>query len=510
MLDLAAKAVQTTNLPSFPAPRLSQALVADLHRMNPWWTGRALPALPATRRHLVSQMHRRLELRLAPAVVVRGPRQIGKTTAQMQLLQDLLERGVPPQNILRVQADELPAMKEVKEPLLRMVDWYESEVLRSSLNDAARRQEPTYLFFDEVQNLESWAPQLKSLVDHSTTQVVVTGSSALRIELGRDSLAGRISTIEAGVLSLTEIASFRDFDLRGPFLSDNGLEPLTRIEFWRDLRNHGRAVAAARDQAFHWFSERGGYPLAHQRTGADWAYLADQLNETVIRRVIQHDLRVGDRGRKRDAPLLEEVFRLACRYVGQCPRPDALAREANRALHANVGPQRVRQYQKFLGDTLLLRLIRPLEIRLKRTRGADKICLADHALRASWLQETVPLDPVDLEQEPHLLPLAGRIAESAVGATLSTISQLDLAHLPGRTGEPEVDFVLTIGTRRIPLEVKYQRRLDPLADTEGLRSFLEKTVNNAAFGVLVTQTDSESILDPRIVTLPLSSLMLLR
>jgi|HubBroStandDraft_3_1064219.scaffolds.fasta_scaffold38668_2 predicted AAA+ superfamily ATPase len=489
---------------------LAESLTLDLRRMNPWWEGLPMSVLPLTRRHLVGQMQRRLELRLAAALVVRGPRQIGKTTAQQQLLQDLLDRGVPPRNILRVQADELPALKELREPVLRLVDWYERAVLGASLNQVAHRGEPTYIFFDEIQNIKDWAPQLKSLVDHSTTQVVVTGSSALRIELGRDSLAGRISTLEAGVLSLTEIASFRGVELGAPFFTDNGLEPLTRIEFWRELREHGRAVAAARDRAFRLFSERGGYPLVHQHAETPWAYLADQLNETVIRRVIQHDLRMGERGRKRDAPLLEEVFRLACRYVGQCPRPDLLAREANRALTANVGSQRIRQYLRFLGETLLLRLIKPLEIRLKRTRGSDKICLADHGLRASWLQEVIPLDPEELRREMHLLPLAGRIAESVVGATLSTISQLDLAHLPARTGEPEVDFVLTVGTRRIPLEVKYQRRIEPLADTEGLRTFLEKSVNNAPFGILVSQTDDESVQDPRIVCLPLATLMLLR
>jgi predicted AAA+ superfamily ATPase len=93
---------------------------------------------------------------------------------------------------------------------------------------------------------------------------------------------------------------------------------------------------------------------------------------------------------------------------------------------------------------------------------------------------------------------------------LATISQLDLAHVPSRGAEPEVDFVLTIGTRRIPLEVKYRTRIDPLADTEGLRTFLEKRVNNAPFGLLVTQTDQETVDDPRIVSLPLSSLLLLR
>lgn len=474
--------------------------------MNPWWEGGALPLLPPTRRYLVDQIHRRLQLRLAPAVVVRGSRQIGKTTAQLQVVRDLLDQGVPPRNLFRVQADDLSDLRGISEPILRFADWYEQEILGKSLNDAAHEGAQTYLFFDEIQNLKDWAPQLKSLVDHSTTQAVITGSSALRIEMGRDSLAGRISTIEAGVLSLTEIAAFREIALGPPFLPDNGLEPLTRRELWLDLREHGRRLAGPRDEAFRAFSERGGYPLVHQLADAPWSYLADQLNETVIKRVVRHDLR----SRRRDAALLEEIFRLACRYAGQTPGPQLLAREAQRVLGAEVGPRRAQQALRLLADSLLLRLVEPVELRLGRRRGAAKICLADQGLRASWLQEIVPLDPAELEREPHLSLLAGRIAESVAGATLSTISHLDLSHLPGRSEQPEIDFVLTIGTKRIPLEVKYQRRLDPLRDTEGLRTFIEKAANNAPFGILVCQVDEESVVDPRIVTLPLSSLMLLR
>ena len=142
--------------------------------------------------------------------------------------------------------------------------------------------------------------------------------------------------------------------------------------------------------------------------------------------------------------------------------------------------------------------------------GSAKICLSDHGLRASWLQEIIPIDPATLLAEPHLHLLAGRIAESVTGASLSTISHLDLSHLPARGDQPEIDFILTIGTKRIPLEVKYQKRIDPLRDTEGLRTFLEKSVNNAPFGILVTLTDTDEVVDPRIVTLPLSTLMLLR
>ena len=84
------------------------------------------------------------------------------------------------------------------------MDWNEKAVLGKTLNEVAREGRAVYLVFDEVQNLKNWAPQLKFLVNHSEARVLVTGSSALRIEAGRDSLAGRITTIESGVLSLTE------------------------------------------------------------------------------------------------------------------------------------------------------------------------------------------------------------------------------------------------------------------------------------------------------------------
>jgi len=494
----------------FPKPQLPEGILDILRLQNPWWEGKPMRQLPTTRRHLVAQIHSRLRARIAPILVVRGPRQVGKTTAQLQVVSDLLQAGVPPRNIMRFQADELPDLLDAPTPIARVVEWYEHAVLGATLNQVAQRQQPSFLFLDEVQNLPAWAPQLKTLVDHATTQVVVTGSSALRIEQGRDSLAGRIHTIEASVLTLTEIGLFRSIDVGRPFLPDNGLEPLLQFEFWRGLVAHGRALATARDACFAAFSERGGYPLAHERADLGWPMVADQLNETVIRRVIQHDLRTGQRGRKRDGTLLEELFRLACRYVGQAPEVKLLAREAQRALGGSVGPQRVREYLRFLGDTLLLRLVEPLEIRLKKRRAGSKLCLADHGLRASWLQEQIPIAPAGLEAAPELGPLAGHIAESVVGTTLAAVSHLDVAWLPARSGEPEVDFVLTLGMQRIPLEVKYQRRIDELRDTEGLRTFLEKAANKASFGLLVTLADGAQVRDPRIVCVPLSTLLLLR
>jgi predicted AAA+ superfamily ATPase len=274
----------------FPGLNFPADLVLDLRRLNPWWEGKPGLLLPPMRRTLVGMIQRRLKLRLAPVIVVRGPRQIGKTTAQLHVIEDLLAGGVAAERICRVQFDDIPSFGGLAEPILRIVDWYESVVLRRSLNEAAHAGQPAYLFFDEIQNLADWAPQLKSLTDAAAVQVVVTGSSALRIELGRDSLAGRITTIEAGTLSLTEIGNFRGLSMPPAFLPDNGLEPLTRKSFWLDLRSHGSGRRVERDVAFAAFSERGAYPLVHQAAQVEWPQIADQLNETVIRRVIQHDL----------------------------------------------------------------------------------------------------------------------------------------------------------------------------------------------------------------------------
>jgi predicted AAA+ superfamily ATPase len=495
----------------FDRVRLPAEIDAHFRRTNPWWEGKPGRVLPPYRRWAFDVLLRKLHAGLAPAVVLRGARQVGKTTLQEQIIDHLIRsEGVEPSRILRVQFDELPPLRDLSTPLLAILAWYENRILGQTFNEAARAGRPAYVFLDEVQNLAEWAPQLKAIVDHHTLRIVVTGSSALRIEAGRDSLAGRITTLEIGTLLLREIAGLRFREDVGPLLPANGLEPLLKQEFWTGISAHGRKHRTARDRAFKAFSDRGGYPLVHAAPDVPWPEVADQLNENVVRRVIQHDLRLGERGRKRDPALLEEVFRLACRYAGQAPSQATLVSEIRQALRANIGWQRILDYLRFLDLALVIKLIKPLELRLKKRKGNPKLCILDLGLRAAWLEEKVPLSPEDLAAAPQLADLAGHLAESVVGAYLAGIPHLDLAHFPERTTEPEIDFVMTIGEKRIPLEVKYRRRIDPHRDTVGLRSFLEKTHYNAPFAVLVTMNDDVTVPDPRIVPVSLASLLLMR
>ena len=485
-------------------------LSENLRSLNPWWGGLPGMEVPAFKRWPFGRLKRLITQGMTPATVLRGPRRVGKTILLRQLIESLLAEGVSSQRLLYVPFDELPTLRGLREPVLDIARWYEGEILRATFNEAARKGGTAYLLLDEVQNLDAWAPQVKNLVDNHTVRVLVTGSSSLRIESGRDSLAGRITTLDVGPLFTREIADLRQGTDSPPFWPENGLEHLCRREFWMEAIEHGRTTRERRDAAFEAFSERGAYPIAHDRPDVPWEEVADLLNETVIKRAIQHDLRMGPRGQKRDEKLLEEVFRLCCRYAGQTPGQAVFVPEIQQALAGNIGWNRILNYLRFLDGTLLIRLVHPLELRLKRKKSPPKVCLCDHALRAAWLQEVVPLDAESLVANPHLTDLAGHLAESVLGYFLASIPNLDVAHFPQRGAEPEVDFVLTIGTRRIPVEVKYRRRIDPHDDTRGLRAFLEKTVYNAPLGLLVTLEDGVTVSDPRIVPISLSSLLWLK
>jgi predicted AAA+ superfamily ATPase len=482
---------------------------ANIRDSNSWWRGEGIAGVAPRVRSIYSQLMRSLKHGLAPVTVLRGPRQVGKTTILNQAIDALLHEGVNESRILRVQFDDLPSLRDLTEPILEIARWYAGTQLGKSLNSALLGSDPVYIFLDEVQNLDDWAPQLKHLVDlNKGLRVLVTGSSALRIEAGRDSLAGRITTLELGPLLLREIVEWRTGETL-PSLLPNGLVALKDKGFWEAVRGGGERHRQVRDFAFKAFSERGAYPVAQSRPDAPWEELADFLNETVIKRAIQHDLRMGSRGQKRDEHLLEEVFRMVCRYAGQAPKPATYVNEIQKSMDANIGQQRVNAYLRFLDGTLLIRLIEPLELRLKRKKGHPKLCLCDHALRAAWLQEQIPLAPEYLVASPHLQDLAGRIAESVAGYYFRSIVNLDVAHFPERPTEPEVDFVITVGEQRIPIEIKYRRRIEH-RDTHGLRTFIEHSHYNAPFGILVSLEDGYVSDDPRIVSMPLSSLLLFR
>lgn len=92
---------------------------------------------------------------------------------------------------------------------------------------------------------------------------------------------------------------------------------------------------------------------------------------------------------------------------------------------------------------------------------------------------------------------------------MGSTADLDLAWFPERPSEPEVDYAITSGEHRIPMEVKYRRNIDD-KDTRGLVAFMSKKVYNAPFGIMITLSDDITTNHPDIVCVPLSTLLIMR
>jgi predicted AAA+ superfamily ATPase len=501
-----------------PVGSLTPELVRFLEDNNPWWRGKPMKGHPTFTRWAFAEIVGRLQSRLAPIVAVRGSRRVGKSVLQTQLIEELLLAGksdparksVEPARILSVQFDDAPALGVISMPIQSIVEWYEKHVLRKTLNEAAREGKPAYLLFDEVQNLPEWSVQLKILADKHDARILVTGSSALRIAKGHDNLAGRMTTIELGPLRLWEIAGIRGVRGLTPYAPETPLEKWKERDFWLGLIAHGRKQASARDQAFKLFSERGGYALSHVAMSVSTDVIRQQIVGEVINKTIEHDP-----GHKRGAAPLDpafvrEVFRMVCRYAGQAVLPRRIAQELQELLKSPVTDAKVKETIRFLCDSLLVCEVNPQEMLQKKQTHPPKLCVCDHFVRDGILQETLPLDPEALKQcNEAVATQVGHVIESVIGYFLRGIPGVELAWFPERKGEPEVDLVLTIGTTRIPVEIKYRRDKPDLAAIAGIESFCSKPAYAAPFGIIVTQS-FDGILGDKVIAVPAATFLLLR
>ncbi|MBN2379921.1 hypothetical protein JXM67_09000 [candidate division WOR-3 bacterium] len=62
--------------------RLPASVELFLRDTNPWWYDEAMKPVPPFRRWLFNDIVKRIKGGLAPVTVLRGPRQVGKTTLQ--------------------------------------------------------------------------------------------------------------------------------------------------------------------------------------------------------------------------------------------------------------------------------------------------------------------------------------------------------------------------------------------------------------------------------------------
>ncbi len=180
-------------------------ILARMREENPWWQagGGIHPDLRKLPRRAYLLDFTELVRRKEPhrAVVLMGPRRVGKTYLVYHAIHELLEQhAVVGRDILYV---------NLETPIYN----------RLSLDDLVVRfrgmfQRPVgqtlYVFFDEVQYLKEWEVHLKDLVErHRDVRFTATGSSAVALKTkSRESGAGRFTEYLLPPLTFAEFLRF--------------------------------------------------------------------------------------------------------------------------------------------------------------------------------------------------------------------------------------------------------------------------------------------------------------
>ena len=165
--------------------------VEELYTMNPWWQSpekvnadRHIRAFEeSTFKYYPEKFFKEIPKEKPGIYTIRGPRQIGKTTFLKLYIKKLIKNGVKPSNIFFFTCDGINDRFDLIETIKTYFQIFE-----------VKSGEIKYIFIDEVTAIEDWQKSLKYLVDIGLLDdclVILTGSSAYDLKRSSERLPGR-------------------------------------------------------------------------------------------------------------------------------------------------------------------------------------------------------------------------------------------------------------------------------------------------------------------------------
>ena len=160
-----------------------QDIVEELRLQNLVWdTGKVDITESIIQRGLFDDLKYKLEEKRIISII--GLRRVGKTTL-LKLMIEYLLKDMDPERICYFSFDLV-----VEEDPRRLIKIFSEEIIKEPY---LRYEDKVYFFFDEIQKVEDWGDQLKSIQDKDVSvKFVITGSSSMNITKGAgESLVGR-------------------------------------------------------------------------------------------------------------------------------------------------------------------------------------------------------------------------------------------------------------------------------------------------------------------------------
>lgn len=326
--------------------------------------------------------------------ILTGVRRCGKSTILKLIMKRLVEeRGIPPEQIVSYRFDSME------------YDGYSAREIYALLKGALAPQRRTYLFLDEVQEIEGWEKVVNSLATDFDVDIYLTGSNS------------RMMSSEIATYLTGRYVAFRIYTLSfGEYLF---------------FKSHYAEVGDPKQELAE-YVRLGGFPGTHlQAYSQDEVYtiVRDIYNSTVFSDIVR-------RNQIKKVDQLERVVKYVFNNVGNTFSASSISAYL-KSERRSLDNETIYSYLDKLESAYLLHRCSRYDLRGKAIlKTQEKFYLADVALRYSVLGYN----------------------EDSVAASLENVVYLELLRRGyevyiGKTPDGEVDFVATRQGEKLYVQV---------------------------------------------------------
>lgn len=330
--------------------------------------------------------------------ILTGIRRCGKSTILKMLMGELVNLGISQSRILSYHFDSLEH-EEIKT----------AKTLFNDIKFRLSENEKTYLFLDEIQEVEDWEKVVNSLMTDYSVDIYVTGSNSRM-------MSSEISTYLTG-----RYIQFRVF-------------PLSYSEYIEFRKQYTESSLSLYDEFAHYL-RYGGFPAIHLKEyTADEAYtiVKDIYNSTIFTDIVK-------RNEIRRVDQLERIVRFVFDNVGQTFSASSLSKYL-KSENRSIDNETVYNYLCKLENAYILHRCSRYDIESKEIlKTQEKFYLADSAFRYSVLGYST----------------------DSVAAMLENTVYLELLRrgydvFVGKLGSNEIDFIATKQENKLYIQVSQQ------------------------------------------------------
>lgn len=443
------------------AIKFSERQVIDrINFENPWWETDEIDSYyhNMKKREYFNLLFPLVKERgIKRALILMGPRRVGKTVLLYQSIQELINENLNPKDICYF---------SIETPLFNGMSLEELVNLYLKKNGKTTKDK-IYFFFDEIQYLKDWEVHLKSLVDsYHNFKFIVSGSAAAALKLkSQESGAGRFTEFILPPLTFHEFLKLTD--------NETLIHPLQVIEENHNELNSDTLYATndidRLNQKFIEYINYGGYPelsLSEVMKSDPGRYIRNDIIDKVLLRDLPSLYGIND------IQELNSLFTYLAYHSGSEMSLDEISQ------NSGVAKNTIKKYITYLEAAFLIKVIHRIDQNAKKFKRANfyKIYLTNSALRSALFS---PISAAD--------PMIGNLVETAIFSQWQHSQNLQLYYARWKSGEIDIVSLRSDQKPSWCIELKWSNRF--VAKSHELRNLKNFCTKHKLSKTRVTTVD---------------------